>query len=197
MPRVTFILIVALFLTPLRASADTINACVRQSSGKLRIVGVPGQCKSNEAPISWKSDGAIGPEGPQGPAGPQGPQGNPAPASPRFELVGFTSSTFDGGEGVLGFTLACQAEFSGSRMCNSVEVMETVNVPVGLTGEAWVRPVFEGENDNSGAISSFGNLGCTGWSNTLHHGLVVNSSGSFRDRQCFEFHSVACCAPVP
>ena len=45
----------------------------------------------------------------------------PTPAPPLgFQLVGFTSATFDGSQGVLGFTLACQAEFPGSRMCTSV-----------------------------------------------------------------------------
>ncbi len=189
MPRITFILAIALLFAPLHASADTINACAKLSDGKLRLVADPSQCTTKEAPISWESEG---PQGPEGPTGPQGPQGEPA-AAPKVELVGFTSATFDGAEGVLGFTLACQAEFSGSRMCNSLEVMETVNVPAGLMGEAWVRPVFEGERDISGVAG----LACAGWINTLHHGLVVNSSGSFRDRQCFEFHSVACCAPVP
>ena len=34
------------------------------------------------------------------------------------ELMGFTSATFTGDQGVLSFTLACQAEFgSETRMC--------------------------------------------------------------------------------
>ena len=58
------------------------------------------------------------------------------------ELVGFTTATFTCDQGVLGFTLACRAQFgSDTRMCNSVEVMRTVNVPSGLSGRAWVRPV--------------------------------------------------------
>ncbi len=59
---------------------------------------------------------------------------DPAPeaSAPRFQLVGFTSTTFTGGEGVLGFTLACQVEFVGSRMCTSGEVMNTINVPSDL-----------------------------------------------------------------
>ena len=58
-----------------------------------------------------------------------------------FELVGFTSTAHLGNEGVLAFTLACQADFADSRMCTSVEVMQTVNVPSGLSSDAWVRPV--------------------------------------------------------
>ena len=84
----------------------------------------------------------------------------------RFQLVGFTSELRTGASGVLNFTLACQAEFPGSRMCTSVEVMETTNVPAGLPPRAWVRPVFEvstfTERDSSGATRTFGNLGCQG-----------------------------------
>jgi hypothetical protein len=54
----------------------------------------------------------------------------PQPTVPaRFQLVGFTSATYTGDSGVLGLTLACQDEFPASRMCNSVEVMETTTIP--------------------------------------------------------------------
>ena len=46
--------------------------------------------------------------------------------------------------GILGMTLACQAEFLASRLCASSEVLETTSAPADLTGEAWVRPVFRG-----------------------------------------------------
>ena len=67
------------------------------------------------------------------------PLGPPA----RFQLVGFTSTTHTGDEGVLRFTLACQAEFAGSRMCSSQEVLDTTDVPSGLGGYAWVRTTFQ------------------------------------------------------
>ena len=56
---------------------------------------------------------------------------NPSPPMPasRFQLVGFTSAMFTGGQGILGFALACQEEFAGSRMCSTIEVVETVDVP--------------------------------------------------------------------
>ncbi len=52
-----------------------INACITKSTGQIRIVSLPGQCKSNEAPISWNVKGPEGPAGPAGPAGPVGPRG--------------------------------------------------------------------------------------------------------------------------
>ena len=43
-----------------------------------------------------------------------------ANALPRFQLVGFTSATFMGGEGVFGYTRECQAEFGDeNRICLS------------------------------------------------------------------------------
>ena len=66
-----------------------------------------------------------------------------AHTSSRIQLVGFTSDTFTGGEGVLGFTEACQVEFAESRMCTSVEVMRTTELPIlPEAASAWVRPAF-------------------------------------------------------
>ena len=61
-----------------------------------------------------------------------------APVGPpsRFQLVGFTTAALTGDSGLFAFTLACQAEFVGSRICTSPEVFETVDVPTGLSGDA-------------------------------------------------------------
>ena len=136
---------------------------------------------------------------------------NPSPASPtaRFQLVGFTSASNFGNEGVLGFTLNCQAEFPDSRMCTSQEVMETVTVPGSLTGSAWVRPVFVplgtgaviiAARDISGVVVGSGiDLACDGWrSRSLsQRGLAVSATGSFASSACDQAFGVACCALVP
>ncbi len=45
-----------------------------------------------------------------------------------YELVGITSATFASDQGVHRMTEGCQAEFGAdTRMCRSVEVIETVN----------------------------------------------------------------------
>jgi len=128
-----------------------------------------------------------------------------ASAPPRFQLVGFSTTPRTGDAGVLGMTLECQNDFSGSRMCTSIEAMETVNVPSGLSGDAWIRPVFQPSGvlnalDASG-VSSGGatNLTCQGWSfSTVLGGMVVNANGSFAsDRGCDFARPVACCALVP
>lgn len=79
------------------AEGGEIHACVNPG-GQPRIVGDPGDCKSQETPLTWhimgppgpKGDkgepGAQGPEGPQGPQGEpglQGPQGEPGPQGPE------------------------------------------------------------------------------------------------------------------
>ena len=60
----------------------------------------------------------------------------PTSAPARFQLVGFTTAALPGDSGLFAFTLACQAEFLGSRFCTSREVVETVDVPTGLSGNA-------------------------------------------------------------
>ncbi len=117
-----------------------------------------------------------------------------------FELVGFTSTTHTGDMGVLGATLACQAEYTDSRMCNSVEVMQTVNVPSGLAGAGWVRPVFVPtvgtySLDASGARGSADSLTCDGWTaNGAGAGLHANDSGGIYPVSCAIPIAIACCA---
>ena len=135
---------------------------------------------------------------------------NPSPLpEARFQLVGFTPTLLTGGAGVLGFTLECQKEFDGSRMCTSVEVMETTVVPSGLVGDAWVRPTFSpfggGEPvtnslDASGLARGSNTLTCSGWSLSVsdRSGLAVESGGSFTvNVSCSDPRPIACCALVP
>ena len=127
-----------------------------------------------------------------------------AHAQDPFQLAGFTSDTFLGDTGVLGFTQACQVEFgAAARMCTSVEVMETVVVPDDLVvaDDAWVRPVFvPGATDALDASSvrtSPLNLTCVGWRLTSgRNGLTVSQVGGFVQQSCEVARPVACCAPT-
>jgi hypothetical protein len=126
----------------------------------------------------------------------------PSPSAPaRFQLVGFTSATFTGGTGVLGFTLACQAEFPASRMCTSVEVMETIQLPLEMpVASAWLRPVFQGTSsplDASGIAGTAIDLSCNSWRATNGSGLSVNSAGQIEFAGCVNPYQIACCALVP
>jgi hypothetical protein len=139
----------------------------------------------------------------------------PPVAQAEHELVGFTSATMTGDTGVLGFTLACQAEFgSTARMCDSLEVMRTTNVPSGLSGTAWVRPVFQPmgfgmSSTSSGTVTRsmsmdasgiratiLGDLTCYGWAIAGDDGLTVDANGGFGRTGCPTLQSVACCTPV-
>ena len=124
-----------------------------------------------------------------------------------LQLVGFSSATFTGNTGVLDFTLACQAEFPESRMCNSVEVMETIRVPGDLSGHGWVRPVFQpvagagfamfALDAAGGTTLEVGKLSCRSWRANDLMGLTVDASGSFVSRDCDVDRAVACCALAP
>ena len=78
-------------------------------------------------------------------------------AAVRYQLVGFTAAVFLGDTGVLGFTAACQSEFSNAdvRMCTSEEVMTTTTIPSELSGQAWVRPVVVAGGDATSFAGCF------------------------------------------
>ena len=200
--RITSLAIAMVLALP--AYADQIHTCATKTTGKMRLAADPGQCTDREIAVSWNSEGPQGEDGPEGPQGPEGSPGDPAPAPPRFELVGFTSDTFQGDQGVLGFTLACQAEFPGSRMCDTQEIFKTVNVPPGLVGDAWVNPVLRPlaststvSLDISGVANSPGSHTCYGWATTSSTGLTVGVGGQIGPfSNCNTLHSVSCCAPV-
>ena len=183
MPRIAFIFVIALFLTPFSASADTINACANKTNGNLRLVADPGQCKNNEAPISWESEGPPGPS--------------------SFQLVGFTSATIGRGNGIFALTAACQSEFSDSRICEGVEVLRTVDLPdlssAGST-EAWVRPTYVGGGSVIAHASGL-NMGgdCLHYTSasSARESATVDIDGKFQLLKCDIVRSIACCAPVP
>ena len=117
----------------------------------------------------------------------------------RFQLVGFTTPTYDGDlGGPLGANQKCQDEgFGGSRMCTTPEVFSTVDIPIGLFGTAWVRPIPAGNGDTD--VSGFGSIeSCNFWvSSGGDRGLAVTAGGSPSRPFCNVMRSIACCALVP
>lgn len=57
------------------AASGTINACVNNASGELRIVGAGTSCPTNWTAISWNQEGQQGPAGATGPSGATGATG--------------------------------------------------------------------------------------------------------------------------
>ena len=89
--------------------------------------------------------------------------------TPRFQIVGFTTATFQGKAGVLAFSLTCGQEIQGARLCSSEEVLESTEIPSDLAGAGWVRATAETADPVSPGST------CNGWisARDTDHGLVV------------------------
>jgi len=129
----------------------------------------------------------------------------PCEAPLRYQFVGFSEQDVDGSWGVLFYTRMCQETYGPTaRMCNSLELMETVAVPRHVGTEGWVRPVFlgNGYSDVSGIAASGPNLSCNGWLKKYdpwddpYTGLKVSGDGHFFLDLCYNQNSATCCAPV-
>ena len=97
-------------------AGTTIDACRNLRHGLVRVVFSDTACKSNEAHLSWNTQGATGAAGP---AGPQGPKGDPgAGLTSVAGLNGTNCKTFDGVAGHVEvgatatdlITLTCEAD---------------------------------------------------------------------------------------
>jgi hypothetical protein len=121
---------------------------------------------------------------------------NECGAEPSFQLIGFTTASL-AATGVLALTSACQAEFAGTRVCSSEEILKTRSVPAALSGVAWVVPVIRSDGyDVSGAgfvSGSRTDTSCDGWSLPGSVALTVSATGAFALRLCTDPAAVACC----
>jgi hypothetical protein len=68
---------ITMFLIPTLSHSESINACINNRSGAMRIVVDPAQCKKTERPLSWST--VVGVPGPQGEQGLKSEQGTPGP----------------------------------------------------------------------------------------------------------------------
>jgi hypothetical protein len=66
-----------------RKQDDAIYACVKNTSGRVRVVAPAASCRKNEHTLTWNLQGPQGEAGPPGPAGPQGEAGPSGLAGPR------------------------------------------------------------------------------------------------------------------
>jgi hypothetical protein len=71
----------AVFAAP--GTDGTISACVKSSTGAMRMVDAGKKCKKGEKLVAWNRTGPGGGAGVAGPAGPGGPAGKPGDAGPR------------------------------------------------------------------------------------------------------------------
>ena len=145
-------------------------------------------------------------------------QSLPEPAiHTSVQLMGFSTQTVTGGAGVLGMLDACHADFPASRLCSSLDILNTEQrFPITTTERAWVRPVAQPHNSDS-SDSRFSNtvldasgvaypeadimsssMSCRGWATTTSTvlGLTVSPGGSFGPRSCDVARPVACCTLI-
>src|SRR5687768_11984266 len=62
-----FVLLAAYYLMNVDyAAAQTVNGCADKISGQLRRIIPPAECKANETPVNWNTQGPQGPQGEQG-----------------------------------------------------------------------------------------------------------------------------------
>ncbi len=133
---------------------------------------------------------------------------NQASCNSGPQYVGFSSATFDGGQGVVTYTGACQQSFPGSHMCTSEEFLNTTAYPA-VSGSGWIRPVYVPVTVTGGASTSTitesadmsgkidegtSGLACRGWNTTQGaNGLTVDAAGRFQTQNCSTINAVACC----
>ena len=94
-------------------------------------------------------------------------------AEKTFQFVGISSMPLDGNKGMRPLHEACAADFPGSRMCFSREVVNTATYPAGdSTAHGFVHPSFVADGADIRDISGRYPGSCDGWSGS-GTGLVV------------------------
>ncbi len=129
-----------------------------------------------------------------------------ASSAPVFQ--GFSSGTVDGAGGIRGMQAACDASFSGSKICTSVEFTNSTYKQVSLSGTAWLLPVLQRTTGSSSSSDDgFTTDQGSGYSSatdrpervftcngvTRYNGLTVSSTGGFDSESCGTARAVACC----
>lgn len=76
LPAAAFAVAAGAALATAAHETESIEACVKKSSGAIRIVAATASCTKAERRLAWSiGGGEAGPPGPEGPAGPAGPAG--------------------------------------------------------------------------------------------------------------------------
>ena len=131
-------------------------------------------------------------------------------ASSAPVIQGFSTSTVDGAAGLIAMIAACDATFTGSKICTTAEFATSVHnaSASGLSGRAWILPdIFNvaGTSTNAGDRTSgrtvvgkekpAEHFTCNGWggSENTRTGMTVSSLGAMGPYACNNSLSVSCC----
>jgi len=129
-------------------------------------------------------------------------EGNGNGPNGSFVFVGYSATTFPGGDGIPGLNEQCSEFGPSARVCTTSEfVLSSGTVPPGGVG-AWIFPVIVGINsndfcvDSSGLTRRCGELTCGGWADASRLGIYVTVVGGLGSESCSIPRSVTCCTPA-
>ena len=120
--------------------------------------------------------------------------------STRVVFQGFSASAEPGNQGLRPLQAACDASFSGAKVCNSEEYANsTYNAAAAnLSGSAWLlASTLSASNSKirdsiTGDAYASGKLSCNGYSGDSL-GLTVSAEGALGTDSCGNSNPVACC----
>ncbi len=156
--------------------SNTINACVSNENGQVRIVKAGANCRRNESATSWNNTGPAGPAGPQGQPGRDGRDGQPGPQGPpgangsgggggggsvigTIAITGQKQGAFAGGPfDVLGFSheiISPRDPASGLPTGKRQHKPFTIVTPVGAAAPLLMNALVTNENLTAVTISFF------------------------------------------
>jgi hypothetical protein len=143
--RLVVSLLAALLLTPLAASAQVINACVK-NGGTIKIVADPTQCSQGDTPLSWNVQGPQGEPGTPGEPGMDGEPGSDAEVLHVFDAMGTDIGLLVSVDGDrvsvrlpnLGVVVALMIPFATLQIGPPTEIRDLVYLTPDCTGPAYM-----------------------------------------------------------
>jgi hypothetical protein len=126
--------------------------------------------------------------------------------APVFQ--GFSSSSMNGGQGLRAMQSACDASFSGSKICKTEEYANSIYnssaANVSSSGTAWILPsiaigggaMVETVSGRYYTSDHEKRLTCRGWreqTDANYTGTVINESGGVSISNCTISNKIACC----
>jgi len=120
--------------------------------------------------------------------------------STKVVFLGFSAGSEVGDQGLRRLQAACDASFSGAKMCNSEEFANSRYnaAAANLSGSAWLLASTLSTSNSkihdsvTGEVYGSGKLSCNGY-NGGTEGLVVSAEGAMGTDSCANYNPVACC----
>ena len=121
--------------------------------------------------------------------------------STNVVFQGFSVNTVVSDQGIRQLQQACDATFTGSKICTSTEYANSVYnaAAANLQGNAWILADMVNASGSkirdmiTGDTYSNGGLSCGGYSGEEDEALIVNGAGELSLDSCSNANAVACC----